>query len=326
MHMPVDTGAVAKDAVIPISLVTLFPGTIPGVALFIRNGVDESYRLYRSSEYPITAGDLESLRVRGISKLYIHGDKHQKYQDYLHQNLDQVLDDESRPAAQRLGCLNVVVRDVLADIFRRGTLDSRIEQIKDLGEKMVRAICHDDFVLTRLRGVLHHDYHTFTHSANVAFYCVMLARSLGIDDHGELSAIATGGLLHDAGKLDIPPIILTKPGRLDETELRIMRRHPTLGFRRLRHREDLSLGQLMMVYQHHEHVDGGGYPVGSVAGELHEWGRICAVADVFEALTSNRPYRAGLSVAGACGIMQGQVGAAFDREFLKCWMQFVSRT
>jgi HD-GYP domain-containing protein (c-di-GMP phosphodiesterase class II) len=104
-----------------------------------------------------------------------------------------------------------------------------------------------------------------------------------------------------------------------------MRRHPTLGFRKLCHRRDLSLGQLMMIYQHHEHMDGHGYPVHAVAGELHEWGRICAVADVFEALTSNRPYRAGLSYRTACDIMQNQAGTTFDREYLKCWMQIVEK-
>ncbi len=86
-----------------------------------------------------------------------------------------------------------------------------MEQIKELGEKTVRAICHDDIVLTELRGVLYHDYHTFARSANVAFYCVLLARSLGITSYDDLTAIATGGLLHDAGKLDIPADILTKP-------------------------------------------------------------------------------------------------------------------
>jgi hypothetical protein len=315
----------SAEAVIAVSVATLLPETVPGVALYMRVGADESFRLYRGPEYPITAADLDNLRLRGISKLYVSGDEHRKYQDYLRHNLDHMLDDESVPAVLRVGCLNEVVRDVLGDVFRRGDLDSRMDQIKDLGEKTVRAICRDDVVLAELRGVLYHDYHTFTHSANVAFYCVMLARSLGISDSAELSAIAAGGLLHDAGKLDIPSDILTKPGKLTDAEFTIVRKHPTLGFRKLCHRKDLSLGQMMMIYQHHEHVDGGGYPVRSVARELHEWGRICAVADVFEALTSNRPYRSGFSFPTACGIMQDQSGTSFDKDFLKCWMQLVSK-
>jgi HD-GYP domain-containing protein (c-di-GMP phosphodiesterase class II) len=316
----------AADAVIPISVATLVPETVPGVALYLGGGTGKPFRLYRGPEHPVTAADLETLRSRGVSRLYVASDEHRKYQDYLRQILDDVLDDETIPPAKRVGCLNEVIRDVLGDVFRRGDLDARVDQVKALGEKTVRAICRDDIVLAGLRGVLYHDYHTFTHSANVAFYCVMLARSLGINDHDELSAIATGGLLHDAGKLDIPPGILTKPGRLDDDEIKIMRRHPTSGFRRLGLRDDLSRGQLMMVYQHHEHVDGGGYPVRSVADEIHEWGQICAVADVFEALTSNRPYRAGMSFAAALKIMLDQAGTSFSRDYLKCWMQLVTKT
>jgi hypothetical protein len=317
--------AAIEEAVIPISVATLIPETVPAVSLYLSDGAERSYRLYRGPEHLVSASDINNLRSRGVSNLYVAGDDYRRYQSYLRKNLDRMLDDESVPADRRVGCLTEVVRDVLADVFRRGDLDNRIEQLKELGDKTVRAICHDDLVFHELRSVLYHDYHTFTHSANVALYCVLLAKELGIQDRAELSAIATGGLLHDAGKLDIPPGILTKPGRLDEREVETMRRHPMLGFRKLCHRHDLSLAQLMMVYQHHEQIDGGGYPVGHIGREIHDWGRLCAVADVFEALTSNRPYRAGYPFVKACEMMISKSGTAFDKEYLQCWMQFVSR-
>jgi HD-GYP domain-containing protein (c-di-GMP phosphodiesterase class II) len=215
---------------------------------------------------------------------------------------------------------------VLEDVFRQGNLDNRIQKFRELGEMTVRAICHDDVVFGEILHVLCHDYHTFMHSANVAFYCVMLARSIGIQDRRELSAIATGGLLHDVGKLDIPAAVLNKPGRLEDKELTLIRRHPTIGFRKLSHQTELLLEQVLMVYQHHEQVNGSGYPVGCTTRELHLWGRICAVADVFDALTSNRPYRPALSVSDACAKMQAQSGTAFDEDILTCWMQYVSKT
>ena len=81
----------------------------------------------------------------------------------------------------------------------------------------------------------------------------------------------------------------------------------------------------MMIYQHHEQIDGSGYPVGHVGREFHEWGRLCAVCDVFEALTSHRPYRAGYPFEKACEMMLAKSGTAFDRDYLTCWMQFVTR-
>jgi hypothetical protein len=324
--MPVCTNSVTThEAVIPVSVATLIPATVPDVPLYIRDSGEEALRLYRSGDHEVTAADISSLRSRGISNLYVAGHDYRKFQSYLRQNLDRLLDDESVPPNHRVGCLSEVVRDILADVFRQGDLENRIEQLKELGDKTVRAVCRDGIVFHELRSVLYHDYHTFTHSANVALYCVLLARELGIQDRADLSAIATGGLLHDAGKLEIPPGVLTKPGRLDEQETEIMRRHPTLGFCKLCRRQDLSLGQLMMVYQHHEQVDGGGYPVGHVGREIHDWGRLCAVVDVFEALTSSRPYRPGFAFHKACEMMMARSGASFDKEYLQCWMQFVSR-
>jgi HD-GYP domain-containing protein (c-di-GMP phosphodiesterase class II) len=189
----------------------------------------------------------------------------------------------------------------------------------------VDLILRDDVLETDLLGVMHHDYHTFTHSANVSYYSVMLASSLQLADEHGLKQIATGALLHDLGKLDIPDHILCKPGRLSDSEFEIIRDHPRTGFRKLCHRDDLSSGQLMMVYQHHERLDGKGYPVGITAEEIHPWGRVCTVADVFEALTSNRPYRKGMSVEQAFDIMDRDSGLAFDIEMLKCWKEIIQR-
>jgi HD-GYP domain-containing protein (c-di-GMP phosphodiesterase class II) len=319
--------ATAPDrAAIPVSVATLLPGTVPGVSLYLSSTGIGSFKLYRAPEHPITEPDLENLRQRGIVKLYVAGEDHRQYQTYLRDNLDHVLESDGLPHTQRVSCLNTVIRDVLGDVFQQRNLDEQIGKLKEFGEKIVGVVCRDGIVLSELRSVMYHDYHTFTHSANVAMYAVMLARALGINERAELSEIATGGLLHDAGKLDIPPAILTKPGRLDDTELRIIRRHPDFGFRKLCHRGDLSRRQLMMVYQHHEQMDGSGYPVHSAGEEIDVWGRICAVADVFEALTSNRPYRAGSSFARAAEMMNERSGTAFDPDILKCWMQFAATT
>jgi len=323
--MPTITQPISDiPAAIPISVAVLFPETVPGVALYLGNEDTDTYRLYRGPELEITAADLESLRSRGISRLYVASDEYASYQHYLREHLDSMLEDESVSPARRAGCLNEVLRDTLGDIFRRGDLENRLREINDFGRKMVRTLCRDDLVFSELRAFLYHDYHTFTHSANVAVYSVLLARESGIQDREELTAIAVGGLLHDAGKLDIPASILSKPGRLDERETSVMRRHPVLGFRKLSHRPDLSFGQLMMIYQHHEHVDGKGYPVRCTARELHLWGRICAITDVFEALTSSRPYRPALNLPTASRVMQERSGAAFDEDLLKCWIQILT--
>jgi HD-GYP domain-containing protein (c-di-GMP phosphodiesterase class II) len=120
--------------------------------------------------------------------------------------------------------------------------------------------------------------------------------------------------------------ILTKPGRLTDAEFDVIKQHPTTGFRRLAPRGDLTFGQLMMVYQHHERLDGQGYPVGSCDDEIHPWARLCAVADVFEAVTSHRPYRAPMSPAEAMQILEKQSGKGLETEMVRCWQSILNNS
>ena len=101
--------------------------------------------------------------------------------------------------------------------------------------------------------------------------------------------------------------------------MRIIKKQPTTGFVQLCKRPDLTFAQLMMVYQHHEHLDGSGYPVGVSGPEIHPWARICTVADVYEALTSNRPYRVGLTADAAFRIMDKKASTAYDVEVYERW-------
>ena len=155
--------------------------------------------------------------------------------------------------------------------------------------------------LREMFDLMLHDYSTFTHSANVATYCVGLAQELGISDRTDLARLVAGALLHDIGKRKIPRRVLNTPQRF-------IRRPTARRFsgtrksdsRNCRATADLTWSQLMMVYQHHERLDGRGYPVGIVDDEIDPWAKICAVADVFDALTCDRPYRKAMSVPGAC--------------------------
>ena len=88
-------------------------------------------------------------------------------------------------------------------------------------------------------------------------------------------------------------------------------------------RGDLTWDQLMLIYQHHERLNGSGYPVGLCGDEVHEWARICAVADVFDAMTSDRPYRKPDSVEEACGLFV-RFSEEYDKEMVECWIATVT--
>jgi len=166
---------------------------------------------------------------------------------------------------------------------------------------------------------LEHDYYTFTHVCNVSLYTVIIARGVGALSPTDLAALASAALLHDIGKRHIPQRILNKAEKLTDEEWALLMEHPTTGFRDLASRDDLTWAQLMVVYQHHERLDGTGYPAGLEANEIHPWARICAVADVFDAMTCHRPYRKAAGSKVACEHLKQRAGTAFDAEAVKYW-------
>lgn len=308
------------DEFIPISVATLSGSVPPGVDLYTHETATDRFRLYKRADYPLDDADLQHLKDRKVRNLFISRREQEQYQQYLR----SLLFDESActPLKTRVGAMNDVVRDVLQKSFASEDIEKTVANASQLSEVMVELVCDEEFVADQLLHVLHHDYTTFTHSANVAHYAVILAKEQGYPSE-ELRQIAAGALLHDLGKLGIAENILCKPERLDEFERRRIEEHPRDGFMQLCRQQNLSKGQLMMVYQHHEKVDGTGYPVGCVGDEIHPWARLCAVVDVFEALTSFRPYREPMKHARAIELMTRESDQAFDTDLFQCWKTIV---
>jgi HD-GYP domain-containing protein (c-di-GMP phosphodiesterase class II) len=320
------TVATEIERYFPISLATICPSEAANFPLFIREDPNAHIDLYRDAHYQFEPKDIELLVDSGVHRLFVTLEDHEQYQRYLRENFTEILDDDSLPAERRFGCLNEIVRDVLGEAFTSRDTEKTVETAKEMAAETVELICRTDVMVSELTKVMHHDYHTFTHSANVSCYCVLLAKASGITDEDDLRGIATGGLLHDVGKLDIPESILKKCGPLDDDEWEIIKSHPTKGLRELSSHDDLSFAQMMMVYQHHEQMDGSGYPVGISKASIHPWAQICAVVDMYEALTSDRPYRPGLPIDETIAILDSQAGPRINEGLWQCWKKIIQNT
>ncbi len=318
-------GVARRSDFVAISAAMIVPTRLCGISLYVCDQEDGQYRLFRAPNVPITPEWVERLEQGRHRKLFVSTHEHQEFQRYLQENIKEMVADESIPTTQRFALLNEVVRGVLGKELNSSDLDASIAKTEEMGHHVVELVCRSNVISSELCKLLYHDFHTFTHVANVSYYCVMLAKECGITAPDELRKVAVGAMLHDLGKSEISGAILTKPGKLTDHEFRIIKTHPTIGFLRLSKRTDLSFGQLMMVYQHHEHLDGTGYPVQVSGSEIHPWARICAVADVFEALTSNRPYRAGMNKDDAFRIMDRQMGTFFDVEVYEQWKTLMQK-
>jgi putative nucleotidyltransferase with HDIG domain len=163
------------------------------------------------------------------------------------------------------------------------------------------------------------DPYTGGHSRRVTAYSAAILRELGL--HGpEVDLIVTAARVHDIGKIGTPDAILNKPGKLDPAERAIMEQHPVRGAELLQRYRDFARG-VALVRHHHESWDGSGYPDGLTGAAIPFGARVIAVADSFDAMTSDRPYRAGMPVAKAAAILQAgryqQWDAAIVDAFLR---------
>lgn len=156
------------------------------------------------------------------------------------------------------------------------------------------------------------DPYTSGHQRRVAKLAEAIAHKMGMADE-ECNAIQLAGIVHDLGKIKIPAEILSKPGRLNEMEYNLIKMHPEAGFEILKEIE-FSWPIAEMVYQHHERMDGSGYPQGLQGEAILPGARILAVSDVMEAMSSHRPYRPGLGIDAALAELAGGRGTLFDAQ------------
>jgi PAS domain S-box-containing protein/putative nucleotidyltransferase with HDIG domain len=167
------------------------------------------------------------------------------------------------------------------------------------------------------------DPYTAGHQRRVAQLSVAIAGKRGFTEE-RIELIRMGSLIHDIGKLYIPSEILTKPGRLNSIEFNMMKSHPVVGYKILK-KVDFIPAIVDMVYQHHERMDGSGYPLGISGESIIPESRIIAVADTVEAMASHRPYREALGVVAALEEIKERRGTAFDAKVVDACLELFER-
>ena len=184
------------------------------------------------------------------------------------------------------------------------------------------------FLGARVRAIMvrlaEKDSSTEEHTRRVATLAVEVGEALGLPAP-RLRDLAIGGLLHDVGKLSVPTAILQKPGPLDDDEFGVIKRHPERGKELLAELGGFDDRVTHLVLDHHERLDGTGYPRGLVGADLDVETRILAVCDVYDALVSPRVYRGAWSSGRALALLREESGTAFDPRCVAALVSVVSR-
>ncbi|WP_078429971.1 HD-GYP domain-containing protein [Alkalihalobacterium alkalinitrilicum] len=177
--------------------------------------------------------------------------------------------------------------------------------------------------ISLLSDVYLYDSYIFTHSLNVTIYTLALAIKLKYNEK-QLMEIGLGAILHDVGKMAIPTKILNKPGRLDPEEFSIIKTHAQVGYEILKKQPNLSLLTAHCAFQHHERINGSGYPRGIKGDEIHPYAKIIGICDVFDAVTCNRVYRKAMLPHEAIELLYSGVGTLYDKDLVEAFAKSIA--
>lgn len=316
---------------VPLSSVN--PGDTLARELKVRSpqeGVLYKLRLEEGTE--LTDNRIKRLKKLGISKVPVE----REHTD----DLDQYMFDPELEEAQD-EVLNEYDDIVSSVKNQEGLDDSKFRQFKSTIDRLIETLKSTE-AMAAFTTLKTHDDYTSKHSLDVAKISLMLGleydsyfrhqmreqtgASRSYVNKNMLRDLGIGAMLHDVGKIDVDRDILQKPDQLSDDEYQKIQEHPSIGYEELQGLNfDLTAPMRVPAKQHHECYDGSGYPAGLSGNDIHLYGRITACADVYSALSSDRPYRDGMTPAKAISIMNEmqEEGPHFDPDILKRFLKIV---
>ena len=182
---------------------------------------------------------------------------------------------------------------------------SDIKDVRNAAEKLTTELLYDPQVFLQISVLKVIDDYTFSHAVHAAIYATTLGRALHMPAK-DLHELCLAGLLHDIGKIDIPQEIVNKPGRLTDDEYTVMKEHVRYSFNRVYRFQNIGRDLVRTIGEHHERMDGNGYLQKLAGTSIHKWARLMAVADVYDAVTTNRCYRDAMLPHEGAEILMGE--------------------
>jgi putative nucleotidyltransferase with HDIG domain len=213
---------------------------------------------------------------------------------------------------------NRIVRNLIQDV-RLGK-QVELEQVEPVVENIIDSVFRNQDALLPLARLKDHDNYTFQHSVSVSALLVSFARGLKMA-RPIIKEIAIGGLLHDVGKAKVPDDILNKPAKLTDAEFAKMKSHVVQSILILQNTPGISQIALDVAGQHHERFDGTGYPNKLKGDEISLYGRMGAIVDVYDAITSDRCYHKGMAPTAALGRLLEWSKYHFDPELVRAYVK-----
>lgn len=263
-----------------------------------RNIYNADGRILLNSGVKLSDSYIDRLKTLGLSSLYVKDEFSPDDDSY-----PDIISEHSRIETMS------TVKKSFHNLQNNRKLNVRM--VQSTVNNLIDELLYNSDVLIGLKDIRVFDDYTFAHSVNVCILSLVTGITLSYNNI-KLKELGIGALLHDIGKTKISKEILNKPDDLTEEEFNEMKNHPQYGFDILRQYPEISLLSAHIAYQHHERLDGTGYPRKLAAEDIHEYAKIVAVADVYDSLMADRPYRPSYTVNQALAILKRSAGSHLE--------------
>jgi len=248
---------------------------------------------------------INSLKDRGIAGVYIREGEDDPEEVALPTKQEykaspqaekkiQELNKEDRSKVKLNESVKKRVAEGISYLYSNTSANTFADTTKSIADDLMNAITDNDALAFDIGMLKVSDEYTFKHSVDVATIAMVIAKKMNMNDK-QVYEIGVAGLLHDIGKSKIPNEILNKPGKLTEEEFAVMKQHPVFSYRIIKDNSDISDAVKIAVLQHHEKTNGRGYPMAVGADKITTYAKVLAIADIYDALVTERPYKSAFS-------------------------------
>lgn len=298
-----------KETYVPIALESIEPVIFPDVALYIKSG--NNYVLYKNHGRDFTGNDNERLVKNGVEFVYVSKDDIDVINNHMETNAARLLKSEVLSSQAKGKVIYQTSINFVDDIFSNPGKSADLERTKRLIENLITYISDSPDAIKSLEKVMAHNYHTFVHSLQVASLSLLMHSEAYSLSHDEMLDVGAGAILHDFGKIFVPQEILNKNGRLSDSQIEALKRHPEEGYAFLKQKGCLSPVSLSIVRLHHERCNGTGYPLKLEKRDIPRSAQVTGVADVFCALTTDNNGNKTMPPHIAVQLMRTEMRGAF---------------
>lgn len=281
--------------------------------------------LYRRAGAGLSEPDIARMREHGVLNLFVRAEDLQTCEQAVESRLTELLNNPDIGPAEKAEIMESAGTSVAKSLIG-GPVDApMVARAGRTVDTILAGLLHDPGISGYMLRMAGHERSTASHMFIVSTLAVILGAELYGSNEQSLRSLAMAGLLHDLGKLSIPKNVLNKNGTLTRDELAMIHQHPIESVRLIGEDPTVSLLARQFILQHHERVDGRGYPIGLGGGELLTGSKILTIVDSFHALIGRRSYRASLEPEDANRVLSTQAGRQFDAELLNLWVSSCRR-